>query len=142
MTREKNPIWKDWRLWVAVIAVFIVIYSLTGIKKKDEASVENVSETSTVTEDKLATMGVATVRLGKCAVLKVADKVIDGVNLDDISYSITGHIDECQRLQSDSINAGDISDYNDKIDAEWERRKDEQLNGYTLTYWLQDWANK
>lgn len=144
MANEKKPIWKDWRLWVGAILVIVVVGAIAGggQKKEDNTNTTENTQASQAEEDKLSTLGAATVRLGKCAVLKVADKVADGEDLTDISYSVTGHIDECQREQNASINAENIADYNSKLDAEWDSRKDEQLGGQTLTYWLKEWANK
>lgn len=138
---QKNPIWKNWRLWVVIIIVFTIIGVFAGPGEKTESPTKDVNETSIKTENKLDTMGATTVRMGKCAVLKVADKVAKGKNLENISYSILGHISECHGLQKDAIDAGNIAEYNSELDVEWENRKDEQLNGHTLTYWLQDWAN-
>lgn len=144
MANEKKPLWKDWRLWVGVIIVIAIVGAVAGggQKKEDNTNTTENTQASQTEEDKLSTMGEATVRLGKCAVLKVADKVAEGEELTDISYSVTGHIDECQRAQSQSVNAGNVADYNSQIDSEWESRKDEQLGGQTLMYWLKDWANK
>ena len=138
---QKNPIWKNWRLWVVVVIILAIIGAFAGSEEKTESPAEDANETPAETENKLDTMGTATVRMGKCAVLKVADKVTDGKNLKNISHSILEHISECHNLQRDAIDAENIAEYNSELDAEWENRKDEQLNGHTLTYWLQDWAN-